>query len=119
MIERGLYNRNIVISTLIISSVFLSGCPGSGGRGWYDETTKAVLIGNDVCFPIKKSEGYIPTYIAINLRDTPRTDHRNRIVGNVKISNGMLCLSPDELSPDEGKEYVVNSFLKTAGVLIQ
>ena len=112
MIARGFYNRNIVISTLIISSVFLSGCPGSGDRGWCDETTKAVHKGNDVCFPIKNAEGYIPTYLSVNLRYTPRTEQKNRIVRDVEISNGMLCLSPDEFSPVEGKEYIVKFILK-------
>lgn len=115
MIDRGFYNRNIVISTLIISSVFLSGCPGSGDRGWCDETTKAVHKGNDVCFPIKNAEGYIPTYLSVNLRYTPRTEQKNRIVRDVEISNGMLCLSLDEFSPVEGKEYIVKFILKNGG----
>lgn len=115
MVKYFILKKTVAISTLLMSSIFLTGCPGVGDRGWHDETTEALRKGHEICFPIKKSEGYIPTYLAINVRDTPRTEQKNRIVGDVEISNGMLCLSPDEFSPAEGKEYVVKFILKNGG----
>lgn len=115
MVKFFILKKTVAISTLLISSIFLTGCPGVGDRGWHDETTEVVREGQEICFPIKQSQGYIPTYLAINQRDTPRTEQKNRIVGDVEISNGMLCLSPDKFSPAEGKEYVVKFILKNGG----
>ncbi|WGK55778.1 putative T6SS immunity periplasmic lipoprotein [Pantoea sp. SS70] len=115
MVKFFILKKTVAISTLLASSTFLTGCPGVGDRGWHDETTEAVREGQEICFPIKQSQGYIPTYLAINQRDTPRTEQKNRIVGDVVISNGMLCLPPDEFTPVEGKEYVVKFILKNGG----
>jgi hypothetical protein len=106
-------NTNPLI--LLVSALVLTGCPGIGDRGWHDETTEAVREGQEICFPIKQSQGYIPTYLAINQRYTPRTEQQNRIVGDVEISDGMLCLPPDEFTPAEGKEYVIKFILKNGG----
>ncbi|WFL65998.1 putative T6SS immunity periplasmic lipoprotein [Pantoea sp. X85] len=115
MVKNFNLKKIAAICTLLMSSVFLFGCPGVSDRGWHDETTEAVREGQEICFPIKQSQGYIPTYLAINQRDTPRTEQQNRIVGDVEISDGMLCLPPDEFTPAEGKEYVVKFILKNGG----
>ncbi|WP_157868031.1 putative T6SS immunity periplasmic lipoprotein [Erwinia billingiae] len=110
---RNLSLKNSVIILMLSGSSFvLTGCPGIGDRGRHDETIPAVRNGKDICFPVTHSKGYVPTYLSINLRDTPPKAQRNRIVGDINFLNDKLCLSPAEFEPAENKEYIVKFILK-------
>lgn len=97
----------------LVCLLTLTGCPGSGDRIRFDETTQVSRVGKDVCFRVLNSQGYQPAIISINLRHTPSIEKTFTDDPDVIIKNGLLCISPSFYSfPEKGQfivEYVLTS----------
>lgn len=91
----------------------LTGCPGSGDRLRFDETTQVSRVGKDVCFNIINAQDYQPAIISINPRHTPSREKEFTDNPELLIANGLLCIPPSFYRfPTKGQfivEYVLTS----------
>lgn len=93
--------------------LMLTGCPGPGDRGRFDETAQVSQQGDNVCFNVTDAQDYQPADIGINPRGISSKEKNFNFTPNLTVSDGKLCIPPSFYHfPDKGQliiEYVLTS----------
>lgn|GEM_PF-392906 len=93
--------------------LMLTGCPGPGDRGRFDETAQVSQQGDSVCFNVTDAEDYQPADIGINPRGISSKENNFNFTPNLTVSDGKLCIPPSFYRfPRKGQfiiEYVLTS----------
>ncbi|HHL2499694.1 TPA: putative T6SS immunity periplasmic lipoprotein [Yersinia enterocolitica] len=74
--------------------LMLTGCPGPGDRGRFDETAQVSQQGDSVCFNVTDAQDYQPADIGIHSRGISSKEKNFNFTPNLTVSDGKLCIPP-------------------------